>query len=328
MCILLQRQLVRAATRRTGDHLEHAGGRKLQRLLLAVALQNPSQKQSCHQIACSVGRIVDQPVLGKQRVMPGEIEVARASIHHRDRRCHQHPRWPKRQSRFENGRIAVESGARKPGQLEPVRRGQPRERNQAIPNARGHRFRHVEIAPVADHRIAGIEEVRVARLQRLHQPRDRLDLLRIAEIPGQHGADLADPGRRRKLAQHGIERLGIDRHPRRAAMAGMPGHDDGRHGPDGEAQCFQRKHGCPIADGAAHDVAGNDDDGAGSGLGHAAGLSLGRAPDRSPNGHTAVNCAWEGREGGNHVTRNTGTKAHRRFGRNWQACGRKCEFFC
>jgi hypothetical protein len=43
-------------------------------------------------------------------------------------------------------------------------------------------------------------------------------------------------------------------------MTGMPGQDDGWHGPDRMAERFKREYGGTIADRTTHDMAGNDDD--------------------------------------------------------------------
>ncbi|MNL80093.1 hypothetical protein D3C87_2068480 [compost metagenome] len=44
-------------------------------------------------------------------------------------------------------------------------------------------------------------------------------------------------------------------------MTGMPGEYDGRHCPDGKAQRLEREDGGAIADRAAYDMAGDDEDG-------------------------------------------------------------------
>ena len=70
-CVARQRQLVAAALDRPRQNFIDAGRCQLQRLFIIHAGKQPRQEKSRKKIAEPVRRIVDEPVLGQQR-MPGD----------------------------------------------------------------------------------------------------------------------------------------------------------------------------------------------------------------------------------------------------------------
>ncbi|MNY07244.1 hypothetical protein D3C86_1400400 [compost metagenome] len=121
---------------------------------------------------------------------------------------------------------------------------------------------NVKPAQIAHDRVTGINQRRVLFLQIADQPCDGAHLRRAAEITGQDSLDLADPFGVFEVGHCLVEIVVLKAHAGGRAVAGMPGHDDGWHRPDRITQRLKRKDRRAVADGATHDMAGNDDDSA------------------------------------------------------------------
>ncbi|ABC92847.1 pyridoxal kinase protein [Rhizobium etli CFN 42] len=258
--VACQHQLVAAALDRTRKHFEHAGGGKLQRLFIIEPGQQARQENGGQQVTETIRRIVDDAMLGKKRVAAGKEEIAGTAGHHGHRRGDEHTRRPERQRCLHDCAVVIKRCSRQPGELVPVRRCERGQRNEMITNGLGCGFRHVEAAEIAHDRIADIKQFGIVLPERSDQPGDRARLGGIAEIARKHRPDFADPGRADQVVDRRVEIRFGKCQPRRTAMAGMPGQDDGRQRPNRMAECLQRKHRRPIANRATYDMAGNNDD--------------------------------------------------------------------
>ena len=261
-------QFVAAALGRARQDLEHRGGRRLQRLGDRLAGEQPRQEDGGGQVAEAVRRPLDDAMLGQQRFGRRQQQIAGAAGHHRRRRGDQHGRRPGVERRRHH-RARCRRAWRRRSSI-PARSGWASRYRRSASAGRGwlgRRRRHVEPAGIAHHRIADIDRLRVLRPDGLDQRGDggglrrhRRDSRKARRRPRPATARAPGPSSgRRTVPDRGTIRVA-------RPWPGCQGRITVGTAQTGMAERLQREHRGAIADRAARDMAGNDDDRRGASL--------------------------------------------------------------